>query len=62
VERVRRLVTYQRDRDGNITAVRLRIPRKFMERLGYPQVVYLELDEVNKCILIRPAEQIRSSQ
>jgi len=56
------LVTYQRDAKGNITAVRLRIPRKFMERLGYPVAVIIELDEVNKCILIRPAEQAHSPQ
>jgi len=50
--RVRRHVEYTKTKFGKVASARLRIPLKFLEKLGMPQSVFVELDEENKRIII----------
>jgi len=57
VIRVRRHVEYTKSKFGKIQSARLRIPLKFLEKLGLPQSVYVELDEARGCIIVYPVRE-----
>jgi len=59
--RVRRHVEYTRSKFGRIQSARVRIPLKFLEKLGLPQSVVVEFDEANGRIIIYPVDRTTSS-